>query len=153
MYEQTYVEPYEGNSTTTIIYSYQLGPTEIYTDSQIISISNIIDTYTEGGNHHNYTRYTFNYNLDANEPIGFNDVFSLKSKNDSTEFIAYAEQYTNGCAEWGRSYEYLDFSFTENGIYINPNLSWACMSTRSLLPTDAENRFIKKEWKNYHQQK
>ena len=144
--EQMYVEPYEENSPIDIVHSYQLRPVEIYSDSQIISISNIIDTYTEGGNHHNYTRYTFNYNLNANKPIGFNDVFSLENKNDSTEFIIYAEQHTNGCSEWGWPYKYLDFSFVENGIYINPNLSWACVSTRSLLPADNENKFIKKEW-------
>jgi hypothetical protein len=147
MIEQKYVDPYNGDSPIDIIYSYELRPTEIYLDSQLISISNIIDTYTEGGNHHNYTRYTFNYNLITNKAIEFNDVFSLQSKNDSTEFIVYAEQHVlNACTDWGWPYKYLDFSFAENGIYINPNLSWACISTRSLLPVDNNNKFIKKEW-------
>lgn len=142
-YEQEFVDSYEGDTETDIIFSYQLKPVEIYSDSIVISISNIIDTYTEGGNHHNYTRCTFNYNLLDNEMIEFSDIFNLQSRNDSIEFIAYAEQFANDCKEWGWPYEFLDFSFSENGIYINPNLSWACISTRSLLPFKNTNRFLR----------
>ncbi len=144
--EQSYIDSYNENSPIDIIHSFLLRPVEIYTDSKIISVSNIIDTYTEGGNHHNYVRSTFNFNLNTNKLIQINDIFSLYNKNDSTEFVRYAEQHTNDCIEWGWPYKNLDFSFTENGIYINPNLSWACVATRSLLPLDEGNNFIKKEW-------
>lgn len=148
--EQTFVEPYTEDSQIEVVYLYQLRPTEIFSFNDIISICNIIDTYTEGGNHHNYTWYSFNYDFYINKTIEINDVFNLKSKIDSTEFIDFAEQYilNDGCTEWGWPYEYLDFSLTENGIYINPNLSWACIHTRSLLPVDADNKFINENWVN-----
>ncbi|MBK8805694.1 MAG: hypothetical protein IPO21_03190 [Bacteroidales bacterium] len=147
IHEQQFVEPYEEDLPDEIIYSYILRPTEIYSNGQIISISNIIDTYYKGGNHHNYTRHTFNYDLKKHKPIRFNDVFRLQSKTDSAEFITFAEQFTlDGCTDWDLPYEYLDFSFANSGIYINPNLSWACISTRSLLPYETKNKFINKEW-------
>ncbi len=138
------LDPYSEDSPALIAYSYMLRPVEIYLDSQRISVYNIIDTYSEGGNHHNYTQRSFNYDLRTNKMIKFDDVFDLRSKIDSVEFIRYAEQFANGCEEWEWPYKHLDFSFADSGIYINPNLSWACASTRSMLPACAANKYLKK---------
>ena len=141
--EQKYLDVPDGNVFDQILHTYQLRPVEIYLDSQIISISNIIDTYTSGANHHNYTRRSFNYDLLTNELIEFDDVFHLQSRSDSTDFVQFAEQHTlNGCSNWGWVYDKLDFSYSKNGIYIYPNLSWACASTCALIPIKGNN-FVK----------
>jgi hypothetical protein len=129
-------------------YSYYARPIKCYSNQQIISITHMIDTYTDGGNHHNYDTRTFSYDLFKNKIIGFNDVFSIQSKQDSIEFISYLEQHViEGCSDaWEWPYSYIDFSFCSEGITINPNLSWACSGTLSILPVDSTNRFIRNKW-------
>lgn len=145
-HEQQYVDPYMGNEAFTTNFSYLLRPVEMYTNFQIYSISNIIDTYTEGGNHHNYTRKTFNYNSYTNELINFDDLFELTSKEDSIAFIDFAEENSSGCDDWDWPFSHLDFAFAEKGLYIYPNASWACGETYAFLPVYGHSKFIRKEW-------
>lgn len=146
--EQKSVDPYDEDDPVDTAYHYRLKPVDIYSNDQIISIYNIIDTYANGGNHHNYTMHTINYDLSANKRIKFNDVFRLHNRKDSADFIEFSEEYTsnNECSQWSWPDKEVDFSFSDNGIYINPNVSWACVLTRYLLPITTANKFVRKKW-------
>jgi len=124
-------------------FTYKFAPIEFYLNKDIISITHIIDTYTEGGNHHNYSWYTFNYNIKRNRIITFKNVFRLNSTEDSASFVAFVmrHKYKNECLELILPFDSIDFSFCKKGIYINPDLAWSCISARSLLPIDSLANF------------
>ncbi|MEM7181001.1 MAG: hypothetical protein AAF518_08815, partial [Spirochaetota bacterium] len=140
--EQSFIGFEEGTSE----HSYTIRPTEVYTNGKIISVSNIIDTYTAGGNHHNYVRCSFNYDFMNNRIIELKDVFEIRNNKDMVKFINYVEKHTTGCSGWGESDKTLDFSFEKGGININPDLSWACTSTRAWIPINPKTKFIKIRW-------
>jgi hypothetical protein len=132
---QEYVNAAELDSNFEVIFSFVLRPIEFFTDDKVISVTHIIDDYTEGGNHHNYSWHSFNFNLNSNKKVSFSEVFNLQTEEDSLKFIALAEErmLDGGCTGWGMPIK-LDFSFGKRGIYINPQLSWACGMARSLFP-------------------
>lgn len=133
---QQYVDPYnEAFGDFEVIFSFVLKPVSFFSDKNVVSVRHIIDEYTEGGNHHNHSSYSFNYNLHKKQKVNFNDVFNLRTSTDSTQFFTTAEERVigGGCTGWGNPSN-LDFSFGEEGIYIDPNLGWACGRTRSLFP-------------------
>ena len=143
--EQSFLTPIEANEFQDIVHSFVLKPVRIYIDNQKISISNVIDTYTLGGNHHNYQRSSFNFALDDYKRIYFNDIFQLDNKKDSIALLQLAQTYTtNGCTDWGWPYEAMDFHLSDDGIYLYPNLSWACSSTHAFLPYELVKPFLRK---------
>lgn len=127
-------------------YEYELGPYEFYKNENVLSICCIIDRYASGGNHHNYDFYTFNYDLKDDKMITFKDVFNLQTKKRRKELITIAEENQDGCKNWFDDYSSFDFSFQEDGLAINPNLSWACSMTRSFISYDSLENFIYKKW-------
>lgn len=136
---QEFVDPYnEAFGDFEVIFSFGLRPISFFSDDNVISIRHIIDEYTEGAAHHNHTSYSFNYNLNKKQKMHFSDVFNLRTSADSLQFITTAEQRVidGGCSSgWGSPHD-VDFSFGDEGIYIDPNLGWACSGTRSLFPWD-----------------
>ncbi len=149
-YEQSFVDPYNGDSPADPIYTYDLGPVKFYSDDRLISITHVADTYTEGGNHHNYSWFTFNFDLKKNRVIRFSDVFLLKSRKDSVAFVEFViRNEVEDCMDWSLPFDSVDFSFTDSGMYINPELSWACAQNRSFIPDDSlDKNFISKWVKN-----
>lgn len=131
------------------VYWYKQRPTDFYMDDQIISVTTVVDTYTQGGNHHNYHTQTYNFAIDEYRFVTFDKLFRVESATDSLAFIAFAESYVqDGCSwGWGKLDEDLAFAFVEEGIAIYPNLSWACSGTWALLPRDSTNRFLRERWK------
>lgn len=149
-YEKSFVEPYYGDSPSDPIYTYDLGPVKFYSDERLISITHVADTYTEGGNHHNYSWFTFNFDLKKNRVICFSDVFILKNHKDSVDFVEFViRNEVEDCMDWSLPFDSVDFSFTDSGIFINPELSWACAQNRSFIPDDSlDKNFISKWVKN-----
>lgn len=147
-YEQLYIDPYPGNGNTDPVFTYELGLFEFFANNQIISLCHIVDCYTEGANHHNYSWFTFNYNLELNKIISFKDVFNLPSKEDSISFLAFTKRHQTkeSCMDLELPFESVDFSFNDKGIYINPELSWACSMNCSLLPVAGLEKFTTKNW-------
>ena len=147
-YEQLYVGPYPGNDNTDPVFTYELGLFEFFANNQIISLCHIVDCYTEGANHHNYSWFTFNYNIELNKIISFKDVFDLSGKDDSISFLAFTKRnkIKDACMDWELPFDSVDFSFNDKGIYINPELSWACSMNRSLLPANSLEKFTTKNW-------
>jgi hypothetical protein len=145
--EQSYADTDNGNVLGDPVFTYDLKPIEFYSDGHIISITHIADTYAEGANHHNYAWFTFNFDLKKNERIRFQDVFNLQDQQDSVAFIESVYQHKiEDCMDWNMPFDSVDFSFTTNAIYINPELSWACALNRSLLPMDSLRKYIKGRW-------
>lgn len=144
-YVQGFVDPYSGDSQFETLFSYLLKPISFYKDDEVISITHIIDEYSEGGNHHNYGWHSFNYDLNKKHEIKFNDVFSVRSTADTLGFISLAEEHVldNGCIGWG-NIQWIDFSFGKDGIYLNPDLSWACGQVRSLFPYNLKSKYMRK---------
>jgi hypothetical protein len=126
------------------LYTYELGPYELFMDEKMLSLCCIIDTYGWGGNHHNYSWYTFNYDLKKNKIIRFEDVFKLKSSSDSIEFARLANRQMDDVyrSDWSSPLEPVDFSFVKKGICINPELSWANSMQRAFLPRDSLKGFM-----------
>jgi len=138
MKTQQYIDPYnEAFGDFEVIFSFVLKPVSFFSNPNVVSVSHIIDEYTEGGNHHNHSSYSFNYSLPKKQKVNFNDVFNLRTSEDSIQFFTTAETrlVDGGCTGWGNPTN-LDFSFGEEGVFINPNLGWACSGTRSLFPWD-----------------
>jgi hypothetical protein len=147
-YEQQYVDPYNGDSPVDPAYTYEFGPIAFYMDSQLISCTHVIDTYGEGGNHHNYSWFTFNFDRKKNKPLFFSDFFELRAAKDSVAFVESVYQNRlKDCMDWNAPFDSVDFSFTDTGLYINPELSWACAQNRSFLSNDSLNRYIRKMWR------
>jgi len=147
--DMQYVDPYNGDEVIDPIYNYELGPFEFYISDKLLSLCCIIDTYTWGGNHHNYSWYTFNFNLMTNTIIRFKDVFKLKNSKDLATFaeiIKRHQQGDSGCTDWESPIDSVDFSFVKKGICINPELSWACGMQRAFLTPDSLKRFMNNEW-------
>jgi hypothetical protein len=146
-FEQLYVDPYDEDSFTYPVFTYIMAPIEFYSDDDKISITHVIDTYTQGGNHDNYSWFTLNYDLKNNKLIHFKDVFDLPASKDSADFVEFAVRHKIAfCMDWTMPFDSVDFSFTGNGIYINPELSWACSQNRSLLPADSLYKYVKTMW-------
>jgi len=148
---KSYFNPFEIEADSFFYYSYTLGPHEFYKDDNIISICCVRDDYTYGGNHHNYSLSTFNYDIKNKKVILFKDVFKLKNQKDSIHFIRMCERNVLGgselaCSRWFDRYDSLDFSFNKLGIIINPQLDWACGMQRSLLLYDSLEPFIANKW-------
>ena len=147
--DMLYVDPYTGNESVDPIYSYELGPFELFINEKLLSLCCIIDTYSWGGNHHNYSWYTFNYNLKTNKIIRFKDVFKLKSSKDFTDFVELTKRQQkegNSFLDWKTTNDSVDFSFVKKGICINPELSWACGMQRAFITPDSLRKFMNKEW-------
>jgi hypothetical protein len=146
-FEQLYVEPYFGDAPDYPVFTYFMRPIEFYSDDDKISITHVIDTYSEGGNHHNYSWFTLTYDLKNNNLIHFKDVFDLPASKDSADFVEFVHRHKIGfCMDWTVPFDSVDFSFTGNGIYLNPELSWACGQNRSLLPADSLYKFVRIRW-------
>lgn len=128
-------------------YWYELGPFELYANEKLISLCCLIDTYSHGGNHHNYTWCTFNYDLKNESVIEFSDLFSLKGKKDTLAFNEAIQSHLKpgGCYDQQRFP--VDFSFVKNGIVINPELSWACGMPRAFFGYGQMDAFLTKEGK------
>jgi hypothetical protein len=147
-YEQQYVDPYKGDSPVDPMYTFKMAPVAFYSDSSVISVTYVADTYGEGGNHHNYSWFTFNYDLKKKKRICFRDFFGLRGRKDSVDFAGLVYRHRlEDCMDFDAPFDSVDFAFTAGGIYINPELSWACAQNRSLIPTDSLRHFIKSEWK------
>ncbi|HET6991631.1 MAG TPA: hypothetical protein VFJ43_09925 [Bacteroidia bacterium] len=133
------------------VYTYELGPFEFFMNDKLLSLCCIIDTYGFQGNHHNYTWYTFNYDLKKNEIIRFSDVFKINSAKDTSDFaelVLRNRREENACMDLEVPFDSLDFSFVKKGICINPDLSWACSMQRAFLSPDSLRNFMNKEWEN-----
>jgi hypothetical protein len=143
-WERSYVDPCDGSTLYECGYTFVLRPTVFYSSKDVISITHVVDTYGAGGNHHNYSWLTFNFDLKRNEQIHFRNVFNLPSRKDSIAFAASVrENSVNGDSMgWDVPFDSVDFSFTDNGMYINPDLSWACAQNRSLLPMDSLRKYL-----------
>lgn len=143
-FEQLYVDSYVGDAPGYPIFTYIMRPIEFYSDDDKISITHVIDTYSEGGNHDNYSWFTLNYDLKNDKLIHFKDVFDLPASKDSADFVEFVVRNKIAfCMDWTMPFDSVDFSFTSNGIYINPELSWACGQNRSLLPADSLYIYVK----------
>jgi len=142
--DKQYLDPCKGDEPIDPIYTYELGPFELFKNNKILSLCCIIDTYTEGGNHHNYSWYTFNYNLKENKVIQFSDLFVLQSKKDSVEFIRLISLNQNEETNYmdiESSFDSVDFSFVKKGLCFNPELSWAVSMQRCFVLPDSLKRF------------
>ena len=127
--------------------SLKLHPVEIFINNNIISVTYVEDSYSYGAAHHNHGWFSFNYDIKKKQPIGFENVFKIKTSSDSTDFLSYvAENQYRNCLDWYKPYESMDFSFSKKGIHINPALIWACGLNRSLLPYD-NLKFLNPKWK------
>lgn len=142
-YEQLYVDPFTGNGAVPA-FTYELKPTNFYSDTEVISITHVIDTYAEGGNHHNYTWFTFNYNLKKNTPIYFKDLFYLRNIKDTLAFldIVNGQPDTTGCNNWVVSLADTDFSFAKDGIIFNTESS-ACGSRHIVISFNSCSKYLK----------
>lgn len=151
--EQSYIEPCDGKTSFDCGYSFDLRPVAFYSDERLISITNVVDTYGAGGNHHNYAWFTFNFDIKRNERIRFQDVFNLPSRADSVAFVeSVLENSSESCIDgWGMPFDSVDFSFADSGIYINPELSWACAQNRSLLSMDSLRLYVRGSWMEHKQ--
>jgi hypothetical protein len=131
------------------LFTYELGPFEFFMNDKLLSLCCIIDTYGFQGNHHNYSWYTFNYNLRQNKIIRFSDVFKINSSADSVEFVRLANRRMENVYrdDWNTPYEPVDFSFVKRGVCVNPDLSWACSMQRAFLTTDSLKKFLNQKWK------
>lgn len=149
-WEQSYIEPCDGKSFLECGYTFDLKPIAFYFDERLISITNVVDTYGAGGNHHNYAWFTFNFDTRSNERIRFQDVFNLPSREDSVAFVVSVRannHYDFDCLDgWSMPFDSVDFSFDGKGIYVNPELSWFCRNNRSLLSMDSLRRYLKSRW-------
>ena len=146
-FEQLYVDPYVGNDPGYPIFTYIMRPIEFYSNDDKNSITHVIDTYSEGGNRDNYSWFTLNYDLKNDKLIHFKDVFDLPDRQDSSDFVEFVVRHKIAfCMDWTMPFDSVDFSFTANGIYINPELSWACCQNRSLLPADSLYKCVRRRW-------
>jgi hypothetical protein len=147
--EKKHLTKYSEKKTFEPVYTFEIGPFELFRNSSLLSLCCIIDTYSEGGNHHNYSWYTFNYDLENKKVIRFKDVFSLKSRKDSLNFLELVSNHIktrNVIVNWDTEKHSIDFSILKNGICFNPELSWACGMLRSFVPTESLQPFLTKKW-------
>ncbi len=141
--EQSYVEPYDGQSYTTA-YTLVLKPVAFYENNQFISATHVVDTYSAGGNHHNYRWFTFNYDKSQKRALSFTDVFEIKTTKDSLSFVALLNRHNTGsCKVWSLPLGHIDFSFTQSGISFNPN-SLTCWGEHAVVSVDSCSRFMRK---------
>ncbi len=145
--EKRYVGPYSGDAPLEVIFSYDMRPVAFYIDESIASITFVTDTYTEGGNHHNYSWTTFNYDLEDDKPLLFKDLFDLKAKKDSLAFINIVNSHNekDWCTQFRLPLDSIDLSITEKGIYFNSD-AWACWPERSLVPNDSCAKYMHAKW-------
>lgn len=127
-----------------ILYSFDMNAIDFFANKNVISITYVIDTYTEGAAHHNHSWYTFNYDIKKKKTIRFSDIFNLKTKLDKENFVAFADRNeVDHCSEnWSLHSDSINFAFTHKGIYIYPDLLWECGDYKSLLPKDSLARKI-----------
>lgn len=146
-WERSFVDPYHSDGYSEVVYSYLLRPTAIYVNDKVISITHVADTYGEGGNHHNYAWFTFNFDRVRKRRIGFQDLFPLPTRQDSAEFVARVQRNAlRECMDWGLPFDSVDVSIAEGGIFINPELSWACGPNLAFLPADSLSAEATKWW-------
>ncbi len=145
-----YVDSNDPEDVMAPLYTYELGPFEFFMNNDVISMCYVVDSYTEGGNHHNYSWYTFNYDIERGNVLRLEDVFVLNTAEDSAALLKDVRvniEQGSTCGELFEPFEYMDFSFVREGIVMNPYLSWACGMRRSLLAKDQEFQSVKEEWR------
>ncbi|MFH2095465.1 MAG: hypothetical protein ABIJ16_07165 [Bacteroidota bacterium] len=137
-YELSFVDTNKEESPVDPVFTWDMRPVETFMNGNLISICYVVDTYTHGGNHHNYSWFSINYDREKKQEIGFSDIFMLQNHEDTTSFIelVVCNAEINGCMDLSFSYGPPDFSISDSGIRINPDLSWACSMNRSFLPAD-----------------
>lgn len=143
--EAAYVDPYQGESPSSPIFSFEMGLTAFYMDASHLSLRFVIDCYTEGGNHHNYSWFAVNIGLLQRSLLGFQDVFRLRGRNDSLAFVEVVRRHAadQDCMDWGLPLENVEFAFKQDSIQILPELSWACTMNTSTIPRDSLKRFLR----------
>lgn len=146
--DEPYDEPSDEQYYADILYTYELGPIQFFANDKVVSIYYMTDTYGAGGNHHNYSYYTFNYDLQKNKVIRFSDAFVLPARKDSLDFVdevgLAAMDAHQPSTTLDMPFTEVGFSFSAEGIYINFYESRALLAPKNLAP------FIKPEWKTLY---
>lgn len=143
-----FVDDQDHKEASETVYWYSMKPFEFYSNERLISICYIVDSYAQGGNHHNYDWYTFNYDLKNDTPIRFHEVFRLYTEGKQAFSDAVNRNLPDGCKTGTNDdLNNSDFSFVEDGIVINSALSWSCGMQRSLLHKDSAFSFIHPRWR------
>ena len=144
-YEAGFVDPYQGESPQSPIFSYNMGLTGFHLDAARLSLRFVIDCYTEGGNHHNYSWYGINIDLKKRSRMGFKDVFRLRGQQDSLAFVEMVHRHAEepDCMDWGLPFDSVEFVYKQDSIEILPDLSWACGMNTSSIPLDSLKRFLR----------
>jgi hypothetical protein len=109
-------------------YDVVIGLKNIYILDKIISVQYVKDSYGEGGNHHNYGYFTLNYNTSIEKPIYMEDILTLKSESDTSEFLKLLKenQVVENCMEIHFFEGRMDFTVQDSGIQFSPYAPWAC---------------------------
>lgn len=127
-FENEDVSDYVGERSQEVIFTYNLQPVYFYQDSKVMSIAYIIDTYTDGGNHHNYAWYATNIDIDTKKTLGLGDFVQLKSMKDTAEFNALAADLSkkSNCPFDNLNFKRLHFSVGKDTLNLHPGYEWSC---------------------------
>jgi hypothetical protein len=125
----------------------EFGPMRIVVGDRYISTAFIRDSYTNGGNHHNYDHYSLNFDLRTRKLLWFNREFRLKTRKDSLNFRALVGRHLerdpqdlSGCCN-----DTIDFFLAGDTVYFGPYLSWAEGLQTSAIVVDSLKPFLNKK--------
>ena len=119
-------------------YTCNIGPIEYYSNDDVISILFIQDTYTEGGNHHNYGYCSFNYNVIEEQELRFDDLVSNSSEFNKMTGI---DTIYHECDRFSEDYHCFYFGLSDSTINIYNKYDWPEM--RKVLLKDVYSTFAK----------
>lgn len=135
--------PLEEFQTSTDEY----GPQQVVANKKWINTQFISDSYTDGGNHHNYGWFSLNYNREKKKMVWFSHEFQLRTQKDSLDFRALVgrhlekdRQDLSGCCN-----DSVDFFVRGNDLVFGPYLSWAEGLQTSTLPLDSLVKFLNRK--------
>ncbi len=143
-YEMSFIET---DLTPNTNYSMTCKPVHMYVNDEIISVQQVQDSYTEGGNHHNYDWLSFNYDRQNQSFLDFKDVFTINRMQEKEAFIALLESYNpSSCLGCDISIDFdedMYFVFKEDSVVFMRQPQWACGMPVTAVPNEALAPFSK----------
>jgi hypothetical protein len=139
--ELSYYEPKPVNSTETSDVKY--GVVDFSVGKNFISIRLVKDSYTEGAAHHNYSWFSFNYNVGEGKMWWNKELFTFKTQKDSLDFIGMiGRNLDDHAVEMSVPFDSVDvFIRNDKEFLFGPSLSWADGMRTAILPLDSVWKF------------